>query len=76
MTQDEELLSTQEAAKYLGISRQSMHSIAVRNGIGRQIGRAFVFTKGELDAWVNKPRPQGGRPPKSYTRAPSPVALV
>lgn len=76
MPQEEKLLSTKEAADYLGISRQSMHSIAVRNGIGRQIGRAFVFTKGELDAWVEKPRPLGGRPPKSYGRTPGLVVLA
>lgn len=68
----EELLSTLEAAAYLGISRQAMHALAKRNEIGRRIGRSFAFTRAELDEWLAKPRPQGGRPPKRAGQQPEP----
>ena len=72
-----ELLSTTEAAEYLGITRQSMHELATRNGLGQRVGKAWVFTKAELDAWLEKPRPKGGRPPKKeLLGTPSPVVLV
>ncbi len=61
---DQELWSTQQAADYLGVTRQAVNALAKRGEIGRQVGRAWVFTQAELDAWINKPRPQGGRPPK------------
>ncbi len=76
MKPDEELLSTQEAADYLGITRQSMHALAIRNGIGKQIGRSYVFKRSELDAWLEKPRPKGGRPPKFETARVSPALAV
>ena len=60
----DELLSTQEAADYLGVTRQAVNALARRGGVGRQVGRAWVFTRAELDSWAGKPRPKGGRPPK------------
>jgi excisionase family DNA binding protein len=68
---DQELWSTQQAAEYLEVTRQAVHALAQRGEIGRQVGRAWVFTRGELDAWLSKPRPLGGRPPK---RSASPQA--
>ena len=62
---DQELLSTQQAADYLGVTRQAVHALAQRGEVGRQVGRAWVFTQAELDAWRDKPRPHGGRPPKA-----------
>ncbi len=59
-----DLWSTQQAADYLGVTRQAINALARRGEIGRQVGRAWVFTQAELDAWINKPRPLGGRPPK------------
>ena len=72
---DEELWSTQQAAEYLGITRQSMHDLANRGQVGRRVGRAWVFTKAEIDAWLAKPRTTG-RPPKGWVSAMSPVALA
>ena len=72
----EDLWSTQQAAEYLGVTRQSVHELAQRGQIGgRRVGRTWVFTKAELDAWLAKPRPKGGRPPKSFVRTPTPVVL-
>ncbi len=68
---NQELWSTQEAADYLGVTRQAINALARRGEVGRRVGRAWVFTQAELDAWINKPRPLGGRPPKQ--RAESPI---
>jgi len=61
----DELWSTQQAADYLGVTRQAVHALARRGEVGRQVGRAWVFTRAELDHWRDKPRPLGGRPPKA-----------
>ena len=66
---DQELWSTQQAADYLGVTRQAVHALATRGEIGQRVGRAWVFKRIELDAWLSKPRPLGGRPPKSGARA-------
>ncbi len=67
-TPELELWDTKQAAAYLGVARQSVHELAQRGEVGRQVGRAWVFTQAELDAWLVKPRPKGGRPPKSDRR--------
>ncbi len=72
---EEKLMSTQEAAAYLGITRQAMHALARRNNLGIRIGKVRAFRKQELDEWVAKARPLGGRPPKSFARTPTPVGL-
>lgn len=59
----DELWSTQQAAEYLGVTRQAVNALAKRGEVGHQVGRAWIFTQAELDAWVKKARPQGGRPP-------------
>ncbi len=76
MPDAEELWSTTQAADYLGVTRQSVHELAQRGQVGRRVGRAWVFTKAELDAWLAKPRVKGGRPPKSCVRTPTPVVLI
>ena len=75
MSDDQELWSTNEAADYLGVRRQSVHGLAKRGEIGKQVGRAWIFTKAELDAWLTKPR-KVGRPPKSFDLIPTPVIRV
>lgn len=73
----QELWSTQQAANYLETTRQSVHELAQRGEIGRRVGRAWVFTKAEIDAWLDKPRPKGGRPPKKSDAAVmTPVRVV
>lgn len=73
---DQDLWSTQQAADYLGVTRQAVHALASRGEIGQQVGRAWVFTRAELDAWLAKPRPQGGRPPKRVARPIARAALA
>ena len=58
------LLTTTEAAQYLGVTRQAVHKLT-RQGIGARYGSVWMFTPAELDAWRDKPRPHGGARPKA-----------
>ncbi len=59
-----ELLTSPQAAEYLGVTRQAVH-LLTKQGIGKRYGAVWMFTRAELDAWLNKPRPHGGARPKS-----------
>ena len=59
-----DLLTTTQAAEYLGLTRQAIIALTKRQGLGRRFGHAWLFTRAELDAWRDKPRIKGGRPPK------------
>lgn len=79
---DKEELSTQEAATYLGMTRQALTNAADRGEVGRKveaIGRkppyVYRFTRAELDVWAAREKNKGGRP-KSATAIPSPVVVV
>ena len=58
-----ELLTTTEAAAYLGVTRQAVHKLT-KQGLGTRYGSVWMFTRWELDAWRDKPRPYGGARPK------------
>jgi hypothetical protein len=60
----QELLSSTQAAEYLGVTRQAVH-LLTKQGIGKRYGAVWMFTPAELDAWLNKPRTHGGARPKS-----------
>ena len=60
----QDLLTSTQAAEYLGVTRQAVH-LLTKQGIGKRYGALWMFTRGELDAWLNKPRPHGGARPKS-----------
>ncbi len=61
-----ELLTTTQAAEYLGITRQHAHSLT-KQGYGTRYGSAWLFTRAELDAWRATPhKGPGGRPPKAH----------
>ncbi len=74
-TQDE--MTVTQAAKYLGVTRQTIATAAKRGDIGRKrdaigtrTGWIYVFTRAELDAWHARPRHAGGRPkPEAGTLA-------
>ena len=61
----EELLSTAQAAEYLGVTRQAVH-LLTKQGIGKRYGAVWMFRRDALDAWRDKPRPHGGARPKVY----------
>lgn len=76
MAADEDLVMGNEAAAILGVTRQHLTMLARQGVIGRQeLGRYWVFTRAELEAYKGAPKNKGGRP-KSFVRAPSPVALA
>jgi excisionase family DNA binding protein len=59
---DEEILAG-EAAKILGVNRQRINELARAGRIGRQVvGRYWVFTRAELEAYKAAPKSKGGRP--------------
>ena len=60
-----DLLTTTQAAAYLGLTRQAIIALTKRHGLGHRVGSVWLFTRAELDAWRDKPRTKGGRPPKA-----------
>ena len=70
----EDLLTTTQAAEYLGITRQHAHSLT-KQGYGKRYGSVWMFTRAELDAWrAQPPKGPGGRPPKLKTSPPKQYA--
>lgn len=63
MNEQEELVTTGEAMRMLGISRQRVNELASAGRIGRKIaGRYWVFTREEIQAYMQQPKNKGGRP--------------
>ncbi len=61
-----ELLTTSQAADYLGVSRQHAHALT-KQGYGTRYGSIWMFTREELDRWRSQPKKgPGGRPPKEH----------
>jgi excisionase family DNA binding protein len=58
----EDLMTAGEAAKYLNLSRQRIHYLAITGRIGRRVGDFWIFTKAELDQFdkERKQQPKGG----------------
>lgn len=53
-----DLMTTREAAAYLGLRMNYIHKLTRNNKIPcyRPTGRMLLFRKSELDAWVNGSR--------------------
>jgi excisionase family DNA binding protein len=60
----DEYLNMTEAAVYLGVTKQRVHTLAVQGRIGRQVAGHWLFTKAELDEYRSTRKPAGGRPKK------------
>jgi len=58
-------LTTAEAADYLGLSEVRIRQLANAERIGQKIGRDWLFTQEELDAFANQERGPG-RPPVDH----------
>ena len=65
-----ELLTADQAAAYLGVTRQRVYTLAWSGKLGQRVGSTWLFTRPELDAWQAQPKSKGGRP-KSTAPAPS-----
>ncbi len=59
---EQEFMSANEAAEYLGVHRQRIYQLIRERGLGRKIAGYWVFTKEELDAYEKQPKGPGGRP--------------
>ena len=60
---EEELLTTGDAAKYLGMSRQRIIELADNGKIpSRRAGKFWLFHQADLDQWKQAPKSKGGRP--------------
>ncbi len=66
-----DLLSVTEAAEYLGMTRPGVLRLTKQPepGLGRRIGTMWAFTRQELDAWRERPRTRGGRPPGAKNKS-------
>ena len=60
--EEQELMNANEAAAYLGVHRQRIYQLIREKGLGRKIAGYWVFTKAELDAYLQAPKGPGGRP--------------
>ena len=60
--EEQEFLNANEAAEYLGVHRQRVYQLIREKGLGRKIAGYWVFTKAELDAYLQAPKGPGGRP--------------
>ncbi|WP_347243939.1 helix-turn-helix domain-containing protein [Thermogutta sp.] len=62
MTEPIELYTAPMAAKRLRISLSRVYQLARRRGLGRRLGRYWIFTESEVEAMRIRGRP--GRPRK------------
>ena len=56
-----EIFTAAEAAKILGLSKESMRAYATRYGVGTKHGRDWLFTKEDIEA-IRSRRGKFGRP--------------
>lgn len=57
-------LTTDQAAERLGLTPGRVRQLAKSGRIGSKIGRDYLFTSDELDAFAAEDRP-AGRPPRN-----------
>ncbi len=58
-----EPMTAAEAAEYLGVSGALVRRYCRQGRFGVKIGRDWIITRAELDAYKSKPRRKPGRPP-------------
>lgn len=64
--EDKKLYSTHEAAEALGVTDSALRNLIMRGKFTPQqrVGRAWVFTRQEIEELRNRTKGKGGRPPK------------
>jgi len=65
----EQLLTSADAARYVGVTSTRIRQLATAGRLGQQIaGRYYLFTQAELDAFKAQPKAKGGRGKKLLAR--------
>jgi excisionase family DNA binding protein len=61
---DQDYLTADQAADYLGVKRQRVYNLVSEGRLGQRVDGYLVFTKPELDEYIAQraTRPKGGRP--------------
>ena len=60
---EQELLTSSEAAAYLGVTRQRVDQLGQEGELPRQrMGHFWVYKKADLDRWNVEPNRRVGRP--------------
>jgi excisionase family DNA binding protein len=72
MVELDDVLTADQAAAHLGITRQRIYILTKGGKIGRRVGNTWLYTRQELDAFKELPKHKGGRPKKHV--GPVPVA--
>jgi excisionase family DNA binding protein len=72
----EDLLTAEQAAEYVGVSRQRIYALTKAGKLeGKRVGSTWLYTRAELDRWKAAPKHPGGRP-KPGTALMTPVMVV
>lgn len=69
----EDLLTAEQAAAYVGVSRPRIYALTKARKIeAMRFGTTWLYTRAELDRWKAAPKDRGGRP-KNLVLIPTPV---
>ena len=69
----EDLLTAEQAAEYLGVSRPRIYALTKAKKIkATRVGTTWLYIRADLDTWKAAPKDRGGRP-KSLVLIPTPV---
>ncbi len=67
----DELLTANQVAAILGVTRQRVNAIARTGRMGRKVGRDYVFTPAEVAAYKAQPKQPHGIHPLTGKKKPS-----
>ena len=70
-----DLLTSTQAAAYLGVTRQAVSMAAKAGKVGTRYGAVYMFTRDELDRWRAERHP-GGRPKSSAPSLSQPAGAI
>ena len=69
----EDLLTAEQAATYVGVSRQRIYALTKAKKLNAvRVGNTWLYMRADLDVWKAAPRNPGGRP-KRFFLIPTPV---
>lgn len=66
---NDEIMTMDELARYLKISKSTLYKLAVENKLpGQKIGKRWRFHRGAIDDWMRKLPQQKNNEPKAGNR--------